>query len=78
MSESGVMLVLGYRPFLEPVSVDGWWPLLLLPVVLAMATAYKTLRVGGLRSLAGEVAALTGQVVGLLVLIAVVLWWLTR
>lgn len=73
-----MMLVLGYRPFLEPVSVEGWWPLLLLPVVVAMAVVYKTLRVERLGSLPAEAASLAGQVVGLLGLIAGVLWLLTR
>lgn len=76
---SGVtMMMLAYRPFLEPLAVDGWWPLLLLPVVMGMAVVYKTLRVERLRSLAVEAASLTGQVVGLLVVIAAVLWWVTR
>lgn len=78
MSVWCVMQALGYRPFVEPVSVDGWWPLLLLPVVVGMAVVYKTLRVERVGSLAGEVASLAGQVVGLLGLIAGVLWLLTR
>lgn len=45
----GVQAVLAYRPFLDPLDLHGVWYLLLIPLSLLTAMAYKAVRVPTMR-----------------------------
>ncbi|BAM03225.1 hypothetical protein [Phycisphaera mikurensis] len=66
-----------YRPFIDPLDVDGWWPLLLLPLLFAVALVYKTLKLPTLDRLVPESLKLAGEVLAAMVALALLLRWLT-
>ena len=70
--------VLGYQPFMEPLPIDAAWFWFVIPLVLAVAVVYKTLKLPDLRSLPKESLLLAGQVLLFLALAAVGLSLLTR
>jgi hypothetical protein len=57
------MMLLAYRPFLDPLPLDAWWFVLLLPMALGVAMSYKALRVIDLRDYWKQVALMTTQIV---------------
>jgi hypothetical protein len=67
-----------WRPFLDPLPLHGAWLVLLAPVVVALAVVYKAIKLPRIEHFGREVAVLSVQVVGLLVLAAVVLWAVTE
>ena len=71
-------LTLGFRPFLEPVPIDRYWMLLLLPLVMGIAVVYKTVKVDRLEKLPREAAVLAAQIVAFMALAAAALWMLTE
>lgn len=73
-----VHLLLAYRPFLEPIPVDRYWPWLLLPPVIAVAAVYKAIKLQDLSSLGREVLKMSAQIVAFVVLAAAFLWALTE
>jgi len=68
-----VMLVLGWRPLLEPLPVDDLWMWLLIPLTVAIATVYKTLKLEDLHRLSWEIARLSTLILLSMVAAAVVL-----
>jgi len=38
-------MTLAYRPFLDPLAVDRYWLWLLLPLIIAIAVVYKTVKI---------------------------------
>lgn len=69
---------LAYRPFLDPVPVDGYWVLMLLPMVIAIAVVYKTIKTDRLDKIPREAAVLAAQIVAFMVMAAAALWLLTE
>lgn len=67
------MPMLGYVPFLDPLPVDRWWLLMLLPMVVVISIVYKAIKVEDLRQLPRQAAALTAQILTFLVLTAAAL-----
>lgn len=57
------MMLLAYRPFLDPIAADRWWYLMLIPMALGISVAYKATRVKDLKDYPREVAIMTVQIV---------------
>ncbi len=70
--------VLAYRPFIDPLRIDGQWLLLLLPLVLAISVVYKTIKTPELAKVPRETAVLSAQIVAFMALAAAGLWLLTE
>lgn len=70
--------LLAYVPFRDPVPIDQYWLLLLLPLVVAIALVYKAIKVTDLSRLPREAAVLSAQIVAFMVLAAAGLWLLTE
>lgn len=70
--------VLAFRPFLDPVPVDQYWMLLLLPMVIAIAVVYKTIKTDRLEKIPREATVLAAQIVAFMVMAAAALWMLTE
>jgi hypothetical protein len=69
--------VLAWTPFLQPApGVQHWWWLLVLPMALGVAMAYKAIRVRTLAEWPGAVLKMSLQIVAAMVGIAVGLYLL--
>lgn len=44
-----LLVSLAYRPFLEPLHIERYWYLLIVPISFFIAMAYKAVRVSDLR-----------------------------
>ena len=63
------MLVLGLRPFLDPLPLHAWWWAFLVPLSVGIAVSYKAVRVPTLEGYWRSVATMTAQIiVGMIVL----------
>ena len=74
-------VVLAWRPILEPINLGtGIAPTLLtlIPLVVAIAIVYKTLKLDDLGQLPRQALSLSVWIVGLLVVAAGGLWMLTE
>jgi hypothetical protein len=67
---------LGYRPFLDPIAIDDYWLVLLVPLVFTIALVYKTIKLDDLSHLPRQALHLAGQIVIFMVLAAAALWLL--
>ncbi|MCW5853711.1 MAG: hypothetical protein KIT87_26830 [Anaerolineae bacterium] len=67
------MLIAAYTPFLDPLPVDRWWLLLLLPLVAVISIVYKAIKIDDLRQLPRQAASLAAQILVFLVLTAAAL-----
>ena len=66
--------LLAWIPFLEPMPSPGsWWPLFLIPLAVGISIVYKAVRLDRLDRFPREVLVMTGQIVGAMVFLAVVL-----
>ncbi len=72
------LTTLAYRPFLDPLPIDGYWMLLLIPLVLSIAVVYKTIKTDRLYKIPREASILAAQIVAFMVLAALALWMLTE
>lgn len=54
--------LLAYRPILDPLPADGVWWLLLVPIALFIAIAYKAVRVPRMQQFATSVIVMTLQI----------------
>lgn len=72
------MNLLAYVPLRDPIPVGEYWLVLLLPLVIAIAVVYKTIKVYDLSRLPREAAVLSAQIVGFMILAAAGLWLLTE
>ena len=72
------LLLLAWRPLLEPLPVDRYWLLTLVPLVLGISLVYKAIRMDDLRALPGQALWLTGQVLAFLALGAALLWLMSE
>jgi hypothetical protein len=68
------LTTLGFRLFREPLLLDRYWILMLLPLVVAISIVYKTLKVHTLSQLPRQVAILVTQILVFMVLVASALW----
>lgn len=75
----GVAPTLAWRPFLEPLPIDALWLWLCVPLVLAIAVVYKTIKLpdDALRDLPRESIKLAAQVLAVMVIAALSLSLLT-
>jgi len=55
--------LLAYTPLIDPIDLHKHWYLLLIPMALGIALAYKAVRVDDLRDYPRQVAVMTVQVV---------------
>lgn len=69
---------LALRPLLDPLPLDDYWLLLLVPLALAIAIVYKTIKTDDLSRLPRQAAVLTGQILAFMALAAAALWLLTE
>lgn len=58
-----LLVSLAYRPFLEPLHIERYWYLLIVPISFFIAMAYKAVRVSDLRRYWLGVGVLTVQIV---------------
>lgn len=63
------MTLLAYTPFIDPINAHQWWYLLLLPMAVLIAVAYKAVRVETLKDFPKEAAVMVVQIVGGMILI---------
>lgn len=73
-----MMTVLAYVPFLDPLPIDPWWMVLLLPLVVLTSIVYKTLRLKDLSQMPRQAAWMSLQVISFMVIAAVVVWTITE
>ncbi len=69
---------LAFRPFLDPLPIDGYWMLLLIPMVIAISVVYKTIKTDRLHKIPREASILAAQIVAFMALAAAALWILTE
>lgn len=72
------LVILAFRPFLEPLPIDDYWLWFLLPLVVAIAVVYKAIKLDDLRRLPAQAAFLAAQIVAFMILAAAALWLLTE
>jgi hypothetical protein len=58
-----MLTLLAYTPFIDPIKADKWWYLLLIPMSLGIAIAYKGVRTADLKDLPRQVLIMTVQIV---------------
>lgn len=73
-----IILSLGWVPFLEPLPVDDFWLVMIVPLLLAIAVVWKTIKLDDLSHLPRQALSLTLQFVALMVIAASVLWVVTE
>jgi hypothetical protein len=56
-------MMLGYRPFLDPLPLDSVWYLLLVPLSLGVAMVYKAVRATDMSRYWRQVVIMSGQTV---------------
>ena len=57
------MMLLAWRPFLDPLNLHEYWWAFLFPLSLGIAFTYKAVRVRDLRELPKRTAILTVQII---------------
>ena len=70
--------VIRYVPFRDPLAVDEYWLAMMLPLVIAIAIVYKTIKLERLSDLPREATFLTVQIIGFMAVAAGVLWAVTE
>jgi hypothetical protein len=78
ISALGVLAVLAYRPFIDPLDLQKSWLMLLVPLCFGIALTYKAVRVPNLRTLWRETAIFTTQLVLAVVLIGGLMFWIVQ
>jgi hypothetical protein len=68
------LLILAFRPFLEPLNLHEYWLWLMPPLVVAVTLAYKAMKVEDLSKLMGETIRLSVYILVLMVGSAAALW----
>lgn len=70
------LLSLAWRPFLEPLPLDDYWLILLIPMIVAVSVVYKTIRIDDLAELPRQAAYLALQIAAFMAMAAAALWLL--
>ena len=66
--------LIAWIPFVQPMPSPGsWWPLFLIPLSIGISMVYKAVRLERLDRYPREVLIMTGQIIGAMVILAVVL-----
>ena len=73
-----IITTLAYRPFLDPIPLDGYWMLMLLPIALAISIIYKCTKLKDLSQLPRQAATMTVQIVVFMAAAAAVIWTITE
>jgi len=73
-----MLTVLAYRPFLDPLPLESWWMVLLVPLVLGISVTYKTIKIDDLSQLPRQATFLFLQIIVFMVLAAAGLWLVTE
>lgn len=68
------MPLLAWRPFLDPIHLEGYWMWLIVPLVVAITIVYKAIKLEDLSYLPREVAKLSAQIIAFMFLTAALLW----
>lgn len=74
-----MMLLLAYRPFIDPLPIgsSNGWVLLFFPLVIFVSIAYKSIKLRDLRELPRQAGVLALQIFFFMAVAAVGLWALT-
>lgn len=67
-----------WMPLLEPMPIDDYWLLTLLPVTIIIAVVYKAIRIDDLSRLKKEATVMGLQIIVFMVVAALVLWIVTE
>jgi len=67
-----------WRPFLDPLPLEEYFMLFLLPLIVVIAVVYKTIKLEDLSLLPRAAGILTVQIVVFMALAAVALWLVTE
>lgn len=54
--------LLAYTPFIDPIDANRWWYLLLIPLAVGIAVAYKAVRVADLKDYFRQVVVMAVQI----------------
>ena len=71
-------LWLAYIPFLDPLPIDPFWLLLMIPLVVLVSAIYKTIRVDDLATLPREAMWMSIQIIAFMIVAAMVVWAMTE
>ena len=71
-------LLLGWRPFIDPIHLEAYWMVLMVPLVVVIAVVYKTIKLQDLSQLPRQSVRLSVQIIVFFVLAAAALWLLTE
>ncbi len=71
-------LTLGFRPFMEPIPLDKYWMLLLIPLVVGISVVYKTIKMSNLKRLPYEATVMALQIIAFMIMAAFALWMITE
>lgn len=69
---------LAFRLFLEPMPLDDYWLVLLVPLAIVIAVVYKTIKLDDLTQLPRQAVYLATQILLFMVLAAAALWLVTE
>jgi hypothetical protein len=70
-------LFIAWVPLLEPMGVDEYWVLLLLPLVIGISVVYKAIRMENLTRLPRQAMYMSAQILVFLTAAAAILWGIT-
>ena len=66
------------QPFHQPLPLDDYWIVLLLPMVLAISAVYKAIKTEDLSQLPRQAVSLAFQIIAFMILAAAMLWLVTE
>jgi len=72
------IITAAWRPLLDPLTLDGHWFWMTLPMALAIAVVYKAIKLENLARLPQQAILLAIQFVIVMVLAAATLWVITE
>ncbi len=58
-----MMMMLAWRPFIDPLDLHGMWFLFLIPLSLGIAVVYKAVRLRSMDRYWQNVVVMTGQII---------------
>jgi hypothetical protein len=75
-----IVLTCAWRPFLDPIQLDRYWLVLILPLVLAISVVFKAMKLPNptLPAMTVHSLKLSAQILGGLAVVAAVLLFLTE
>jgi hypothetical protein len=70
--------MLAYRPFVSPVPIWNVWPVLLVPLCVAVAVVYKSIKCNTMREVPRQALSITLWIIGGMIAAGAVLAGLVR